>query len=139
MHPISYHALKLVFPNIDDEVGRIGGRYVLQDHSCSGHTSYRSFSIARANYHVHIGGGRIKFNEPDQGNKFADTLFLSRDGYECLLRRLVISNTPRIRWMTGTAVNVELADDDNTTISSVTVRSTDGSEQAVPASLVVGM
>ena len=55
------------------------------------------------------------------------------------MRRLVVANTPRVRWLTGTAVNVKLANEDATTISSVVVRSTDGSEQDILASLVVGM
>ena len=139
LHPLSYHALKRVFPDIDDEVGRAGGRCVFSECTSTNSISCICCSIARADYHVHVGGGRIKFNEPDQGNKFANTLFLSREGYERLLRRLVVANTPRVRWLTGTAVNVKLANEDATTISSVVVRSTDGSEQDIPASLVVGM
>ena len=77
-------------------------------------------------------------NDTDTDDAFSDTLYLSREGYERLLRRLVLSSSPRIKWMTGTVTNVNTAVGDPTIISSVDVRSPSGLEQTIPAELVVG-
>lgn len=65
--------------------------------------------------------------------------FFSRDAFERLLRRLVIEHSPRIQWLTGTAVNVAVAKDDANRLSSVTIRLPDGKERNLDAALVVGM
>ena len=65
--------------------------------------------------------------------------FFSRDAFERLLRRLVVRHSPRIQWLTGTAVSVSVANDDVNKLSSIAVRLPDGTERNIRAALVVGM
>lgn len=64
--------------------------------------------------------------------------FFSRDAFERLLRRLVVKHSPRIQWLTGTAVSVSVAKGDVNKLSSITVRLPDGTERSIEAALVVG-
>ena len=66
-------------------------------------------------------------------------MFVSRDAYERILRRLVLSSSDRIQWITGTATGVRVASIDPSKLESVTVRLTDNTEEEIPAALVIGM
>ena len=64
--------------------------------------------------------------------------WLSRDGYERVLRRLVLASSDRIRWVTGTVVGVKTDQKDPSKLSSVLIRSADNAEQEIQASMVIG-
>lgn len=64
--------------------------------------------------------------------------WLSRDSYERILRRLVLASSDRVRWMTGTVSGLHIDPQNPSILSAVSVRSPDGSEKIVPATLVVG-
>ena len=64
--------------------------------------------------------------------------YVSRETYERLLRGLTRKSSLRIRWLPGTVVDLELARDDPSRISSVIIRAPDNSERRIPASFVIG-
>ena len=66
------------------------------------------------------------------------SIFISRDAYERILRRLVLSFSNRIRWVTGTATSVLVAPKNPNVLESVTVRKPDNSEEVIPTTLVIG-
>lgn len=70
---------------------------------------------------------------------FLQNFYMSRESCERMLRRLVVRDSPRIRWLSGTVKGVETVKGDVNTLSSVVVRLPDASERIIPASLVVGM
>lgn len=63
--------------------------------------------------------------------------FMSREGYERMLRGLVRSSSDRIKWMTGAVIGLQTTPGNATRLSSVTVRLPKGAEQDMQASLVV--
>lgn len=68
-----------------------------------------------------------------------EMFFCSRDGYERLLRHLVVESSHRIRRMAGTAIGLKTDDIDVTKIKSVTVSPSDGGKTVdIPAALVAG-
>ena len=64
--------------------------------------------------------------------------FLSRDGYERVLRRLVLKSSDRIKWFTGTVTGFTVNPEDISTISSVEIRRSDNRRNDVPTALVIG-
>lgn len=64
--------------------------------------------------------------------------FLSRDGYERVLRRLVLKSSDRIKWLTGTVTRFTVNPEDVSTISSVEIRGFDNRRIDVPTALVIG-
>lgn len=66
-----------------------------------------------------------------------DGIFMSRENYERLLRRLVRESSRRIRWLTGTATGLKTAENPSV-IKSVMVRAHGGHEEEIRASLVIG-
>lgn len=66
-------------------------------------------------------------------------MFLSRDAYERILRRMVLSSSDRIQWVTGTAIGVRVASIDPSKLEAVTVRLPDNTEEEISAALVIGM
>lgn len=66
-----------------------------------------------------------------------DGIFMSRENYERLLRRLVRKSSGRIRWLTGTAIGLKTSGD-SAVIDSVIVRTANGHNEYIPASLVIG-
>lgn len=66
-----------------------------------------------------------------------DTIYMSRENYERLLRRLVRNSSGRIRWLAGTATGLQVTSD-HSNIGSVLVRTDGGFEKAIPAVLVIG-
>ena len=116
-------ALRHLFPNFDDELrkrdGRIGDME-LNVFSCAG-LFYRNPKVMYP-----------KGNVPEM-------FYCSREGYERLLRYLVVKSSNRIRRMAGTAIGLKTDDIDVTKIKSVTVAPSDGSKAVdVPAALVIG-
>lgn len=70
--------------------------------------------------------------------EFTTSFWLSRDAYERVLRRLVLSSSDRIRWITGTVTGLRTDTKDISALSSVVVRIEAGNELDIPATLVVG-
>ena len=64
---------------------------------------------------------------------------MTREMYERLLRRLVLGYSHRIRTKHATATALNVRHDDPMTISSVTIRSPDGSMEDIPCALALGM
>lgn len=65
--------------------------------------------------------------------------YCSREGYERLLRHLVVNSSSRIRRMAGTATGIKTEANDISQIKSVTVAPSDGGKTLdIPAALVVG-
>ncbi|KAI5117976.1 hypothetical protein M0805_004909 [Coniferiporia weirii] len=121
LQPMSYKALKHLFPNLDEEVKKVDGR------------------IGDADFNIHFSGGQI-MQPPKDGQRTDDRLqnfFLSRDAYERLLRRLVMESSSRIRWLAGTVSGVNTPEEDTRSLSSVVIRLPDGSERTVPAAMVI--
>ena len=99
-----------------------------------------SYSIQEYNLHG-VAFGREFLKPPKNENpnaKGPECFFLSREAYECLLRRLVLGSSTRIYWVTGLATGVRLDHQDSSRLSSVTVRLPDGSEKDIKATLVIG-
>jgi len=115
-------ALRHIFPNFDEELlkrdGKIGAME-LSVYTCAG-LFYRS----------------PKVMYPD-GN-VPEMFYCSRDGYERLLRHLVVCSSSRIRRMAGTAIGLKTDENDVTKINSVTVAPSDGGKTLdIAAALVV--
>lgn len=67
-----------------------------------------------------------------------EIFFCSREGYERLLRHLVVESSNRIRRVAGTVTALQKDDSSNTRVKSVTVSLPDGNNLEIPAALVVG-
>lgn len=96
-------------------------------------------SIGPYNLNCHVAGKeilRIGSRQPKAEN--IQCFFLSRDGYERLLRQLVLKSSGRIKWLTGTVTGLNVGSKDVSTISSVEIRGSDNNRNDVPTSLVVG-
>lgn len=70
--------------------------------------------------------------------KYPECFFMSREIYERLLRRLVLGYSNRIRTKVATATALNTLPGDPMTIASVTVRSSDGLTEEIPATIVMG-
>lgn len=64
-------------------------------------------------------------------------MHISREGYERVLRRLVLDSTDRIKWLTGTVTGFNVNPGDESILSSVEVRLPDGKTN-LTAALVIG-
>lgn len=54
------------------------------------------------------------------------------------MRKLVLGNSPSIRWLPGTAKGLEVSKDNLDRVTGVEVRLPDNTEKVIPAALVVG-
>ncbi|KAI5116397.1 hypothetical protein M0805_005865 [Coniferiporia weirii] len=119
--PLALYALRKLFPNADQEVRNADGR--IADYEMNVHAYGRPvMKLPRHEY-------------PD--GKYPQCFFMSREMYERLLRRLVVNSSKRIRWVAGTATGVSTASGDPSTLSSVTVRTSEGVEENIAAALVI--
>ena len=80
----------------------------------------------------------LRFGKHHRNDENSRTFFISRDGYERLLRRLVLSSSSRIKWITGTVTKFNVNPEDISILSSVDIRLPDGTRDVVPAALVAG-
>ncbi|KAL5485239.1 hypothetical protein ACEPAI_7881 [Sanghuangporus weigelae] len=117
--PLSYAALKALYPSIDDEIRKADGRV--------GKSEFNSFFFNKY----------LLRTVKNCDGQYVQNFFMSREGCERMLRRLFLRDCPRIRWMTGTVKGVETVMGDERTLSSVVVRLPDNSEKTIPATLVV--
>lgn len=83
--------------------------------------------------------GGIVFRFPYPEGKGPNQPYISRESYERVLRGLTRKSSPRIRWLTGTVTDLDLAPKDPSKISLVTVRTPEKTEVRIPASLVIGL
>lgn len=119
---LSFMALRHIFPNFDEELQKRDGKI--------GNMELSVYSSAGPFYRS------PKVMYPD-GN-VPEMFFCSRDGYERLLRFLVVGSSNRIRRMAGTAVGIETDDNDFEKINFVNVAPSDGGKTLdIPATLVV--
>lgn len=94
-------------------------------------------SIQEDELNVHLYGKKC-FHSSSLGGLPQCLGFMSREGYEHLLYRLVLAFSKRMRWMSGTVTGVINSPEDLTVLSAVTARIPDGLAQEIPASLVIG-
>lgn len=73
-----------------------------------------------------------------KGPQEFEEFFISREGYERVLRSLVLESSERIRCMTGTAIGVTTAAENAKIIDSVLIRTPSGGKMSAPAALVIG-
>lgn len=115
--------LRHLFPNFDEELRKRDGRI--------GDMELNVFSSAGQFY-------RSPTIMYPKGN-VPEMFFCSRDGYERLLRHLVVESSSTIRRMAGTAIGIKTDEIDGTKIKSVTVAPSDGGKAVdIPAALVLG-
>ena len=89
---------------------------------------------------MHYSGVRITapWHQYQDRTDFPTFANLRRAGYETTLRRLVITKCPNVEYMTGAVTALVKSESSSETIGSVRVRSHDGEENSVLATLVVG-
>lgn len=75
-----------------------------------------------------------ELKDPQEFEEF----FISREGYERVLRSLVLESSERIRCIAGTAIGVTTAAENANRIDSVLIRTPSGGEMSAPAALVIG-
>lgn len=75
-----------------------------------------------------------ELKDPQEFEEF----FISREGYERVLRSLVLESSERIWCMAGTAIGVTTAAENANRIDSVLIRTPSGGEMSAPAALVIG-
>ncbi|THH06443.1 hypothetical protein EW145_g4086 [Phellinidium pouzarii] len=119
--PLALLALRKLFPNVDEEVKNADGR--IAAYEVNGHAFGRPIM-------------KIPMHEYPDGN-YPECLFMTRELYERLLRRLVTQSSKRIRWVVGTATGINTVPGDPTTLSSVTIRTPEGNGEKIPAALVI--
>lgn len=67
-----------------------------------------------------------------------EIFFCSREGYERLLRYLVVDSSKRIRRVAGTVTALQMDSSGKLRVKSVAVNLADGKNIEIPAALVVG-
>lgn len=95
-------------------------------------------SVGSYYINLHVDGRetfRAGKNNPNAEN--LQVPYISREGYERILRRLVLDSTDRIKWLTGTVVGFDVNPEDPSILSSVEVRLPDRKTK-ISAALVVG-
>ncbi|KAF8497277.1 hypothetical protein JB92DRAFT_2987843 [Gautieria morchelliformis] len=124
----SYHAyqafmtlaVRKLFPNFDHEVVKAGARVVSADNK------------------FHVAG--VPIEAPRQqytANNFPTLTSLSRDGFEPLIRRLVLATCPNVKYLAGTVIALVRSESSGDAIDSVRVRSCEGEESSISATLVI--
>ncbi|KAG8929360.1 hypothetical protein FRC02_005706 [Tulasnella sp. 418] len=115
--PINLLALRKLFPDIDREILKSGGR------------------ILPANYNMHYSGVKLLF--PESGD-IPETMHLSRASYETILRRLISSGKyPNIQFVSGTVTGVDVSSGGTSqSIPSVIVRPSNATISTSPTHLI---
>lgn len=127
---------KILYPNIDAIVRATNGRYELL-RSIFEKYSFEVFRIADSDSNAYVYGGPV-FRYPYPAGKGPQQTYISRETYERILRGLTRGSSSRIRWLVGTATDVEVDNNDPMRISSVIIRGPVNTEKKIPASLVIG-
>ncbi len=140
IHFLSLKALRRVFPNFDNEARKRDLRLVTPiSHSWSD-TRSPIYRIGDANCGIRTCMGDF-FRSPSvlyPKGDHPELLFCSRDGYERLLRSLVLGSSTRIRRIAGTVTSLQTDDAETKKANSVAVSLPDGKKIEIPSALVVG-
>lgn len=98
------------------------------------------YSILPGEYNMHAFGGHVMRLPVDgyESKKDLECFFLSRESYERTLRGLVRKYSGRIQWLSGTATGMKTVAWDTSLLETVVVRTHEGHEKEIPASLVIG-
>jgi len=114
-------ALRHIFPTFDNELHNRDGR--IGDANCGVGTCmgdfFRSPNVSYPN------GG------------CPEIFFCSRDGYERLLRYLVVGSSTRIRRIAGTVTSLQTDESETKKVNSVAVSLSDGKKIEIPSAIVV--
>ncbi len=133
-------ALRHIFPTFDNELHNRDGRSVapaIRTKSKTGNPIYR---IGDANCGVGTCMGDF-FRSPNvsyPNGGCPEIFFCSRDGYERLLRYLVVGSSARIRRIAGTVTSLHADDSETRKVNFVAVSLSDGKKIDIPSALVVG-
>ncbi|KAH7101465.1 hypothetical protein BKA62DRAFT_618789 [Auriculariales sp. MPI-PUGE-AT-0066] len=112
--------LRAVFPTFDASAKQVGARFTAND----------AF--------IHIGGRRVLFphKSVETSADYANQgMFIARRTLETLVRRLVIATCANVSFINGTVTDFVLKED-SSAVSSVVVRTADGSSTELPCELV---
>ena len=132
--------MRRLLPEFEAEVKRSDGQSVARIISNSNIYSDYTNRIVPNEYNAHISGEhilRLQVNE-FKNKRDLEGFALSRENYERVLRGLVRKYSSRIRWMTGTATGLKVSGSNLSILESVQVRTHDGTEKDIPASLIIG-
>ncbi|PAV19108.1 hypothetical protein PNOK_0595200 [Pyrrhoderma noxium] len=119
LHSFPYKIMKQLYPSLDDEVVKFDGR------------------VAESDHNAYVFGKKILQTPLSEDGTRPKSWFLSREALERLLRKLVLGNSPSIRWLAGTAKGLEVSKDNLDRVTGVEVRLPDNTEKVIPATLVV--
>lgn len=138
--PLSLEALRTLFPEFDEEMGRRDVRSVFgQTHKENYPHLTNRHRIKAAEFNIFISGGQL--NGPDPADYPSgvcpQAFFATRETYEKTLRQFVRRQS-NIKWVTGTVNGLNLASDDLEQVESVAIRKPDGSEENIPTALFIG-
>ncbi|KAF8479823.1 hypothetical protein JB92DRAFT_3102191 [Gautieria morchelliformis] len=118
--PFMTLAVRKLFPNFDHEVVKAGARVVSAD------TKFHVAGVPiEAPWHQYT------------ANNFPTITTLTRAGLETLLRRLVLATCPNVQYVPGTVIALVRSESSADAIDSVRVRSREGEESNIPATLVI--
>ncbi|KAF8492265.1 hypothetical protein JB92DRAFT_3003916 [Gautieria morchelliformis] len=113
-------AVRKWFPNFDHEVVKAGARVVSAD------TKFHVAGVPiEAPWHQYT------------ANNFPTITTLTRAGLETRLRRLVLATCPNVKYVPGAVISLVRSESSGDAIDSVRVRSRDGEESNIPATLVI--
>jgi hypothetical protein len=95
-------------------------------------------SLVSADAKMHWSGVPFATGRSHTDNDPPVLLNLTRPGLETLLRRLVLSSCPNVKYMQGSVTALTKSETSADAINSVRIRSRAGDEGTLPATLVVG-
>ncbi|KAJ7269901.1 hypothetical protein C8J57DRAFT_1323879 [Mycena rebaudengoi] len=110
-----FAGLKSLFPNIEDEC------------------QLSTIRVLPSNARFNISGVLLRIPFSSYKSKLPKTMYLSRSGFETLLRRLVISACPHMELTTGTVTDIIPDPADHSRLSTVVVRTASGLQEFTAA------
>jgi hypothetical protein len=140
-HAFISFALKRLFPNVKEELERGGGRYVALRKRCLYCTGLNfKLRMTPAEAIIHMSGvpqlpPRYLFPK----DKTLEVIFATRPLFETTLRRMVLESCPNVTYQPGSVIGVLRDNSSTNQLAGVKVRSKEGKETHIPASLVVGL
>ncbi|KAF8529996.1 hypothetical protein JB92DRAFT_2859327 [Gautieria morchelliformis] len=113
-------AVRKLFPNFDQEVVKTGAR------------------VISADYKLHVAGVPIEAPwHQYTANNFPTITSLTRAGLETFIRRLVLATCPNVKYVPGAVIALVRSESSADAIDSVRVRSREGEESNILATLVI--
>lgn len=114
-----YPSLCQLFPNFESELAALGGK-VLPPHSV-----------------IFRGAGFLQMPDANRDNWPVRQLYISREAFEALLRRLILKNHGNVRTDTALVTRLHLANDGSQKVAGVGMRYPDGRSTIIDTALVV--